>query len=98
MEIMLYVKIHFEIDTWGFLAAILIYEKSNENNKRYQVYKEVLRRSFQNDYAVFGNRKNSAIFVIPTNRVGWSNLAAHFTCEFLVVLTLKMFRAFIAYR
>ncbi len=68
MEIMLYVKIHFEIDTWGFLAANLIYEKSNENNKRYQVYKEVLRRSFQNDYAVFGNRKNSAIFVIPTNR------------------------------
>jgi hypothetical protein len=68
MEIMLYVKIHFDIDTWGFLAANLIYEKSNENNKRYQVYKEVLRRSFQNDYAVFGNRKNSAIFVIPTNR------------------------------
>lgn len=68
MEIMLYIGTHFGMDIWGFLAANLIYEKSNENNRRYQVYKEILRRSFQNNYIVLGNRKNSAIFVIPTRK------------------------------
>ncbi len=69
MEIMLDIKRYYGLNTWGFLAANLMHEKSNENNKRYQVYKEVLRRSFQNDYVVFGNRKNSAIFVLPSDRV-----------------------------
>lgn len=68
MEIMLYIKRYYQLDTWGFLAANLVYENSNENNRRYQVYKEVLRRSFQDVYSVFGNRKNSAIFVIPIAR------------------------------
>lgn len=50
---------------WGFLAASLISETINANNKRYIVYKEVLSRTFRTRHRVFGNRDNSAIFVIP---------------------------------
>ena len=69
LDIMLDIRSYTDADTWGFLAASLVNETSNENNKRYQVYTEVLRRTFINDYEVFGNKENSAIFVIPTNRV-----------------------------
>jgi len=55
-------------NTWGFLAANLVYEKQNDNNKRYRVYTKVLSRSFLNDYTIFGNRKNSVIFVLAQVR------------------------------
>ncbi|WP_134088883.1 hypothetical protein [Olivibacter sp. XZL3] len=54
--------------TWGLLAANLVYETQNDNNRRYQVYTKVLSRSFLKDYTIFGNRKNSVIFVLPRNR------------------------------
>lgn len=68
LDIMVDVKHKIESDTWGFLSANLIQEISNENNKRYKTYKEILRRSFKSNYSVFGNRKNSAIFVLPLER------------------------------
>lgn len=67
LDIMVDVRLNFNIHTWGFVAANLPYETMNENNKRYKTYKEILRRSFK-EYAVFGNRKNSAIFVVPVER------------------------------
>lgn len=61
-----------KIRTWGFLAANLLEEKTNYNNKRFTVYKEILRRSFIRNQIVFEDRENSAIFVIPsksTNKI-----------------------------
>ena len=58
----------FNNNIWGFVAANLLYETTNENNKRYKTYKEILRRSFKDRYTVLGNRKNSVIFVIPIER------------------------------
>jgi len=68
LDIMVDVRKRLNIHTWGFVAANLIYETTNENNKRYVTYKEILRRSFKDRYTVFGNKKNSAIFVLPTER------------------------------
>ncbi|MEO5911788.1 MAG: hypothetical protein ABIP95_12935 [Pelobium sp.] len=68
LDIMVDIRQQFKRDTWGFVAANLIREISNENNKRYKTYKEILRRSFKERYIVFGNRKNSVIFVIPVER------------------------------
>lgn len=68
LDIMVDVRQRFNIHTWGFVAANLLYETSNENNRRYQTYKEILRRSFKDNYTVFGNRKNSAIFVVPIEK------------------------------
>ncbi|KHJ37002.1 hypothetical protein PBAC_28470 [Pedobacter glucosidilyticus] len=68
LDIMVDLRQRFDIHTWGFIAANLIYETSNENNKRYKTYKEILRRSFKDKYTVFGNKKNSAIFVVPIER------------------------------
>jgi len=68
LDIMVDVRQRFNIDTWGFVAANLLYETNNENNKRYQISKEILRRSFKERYTVFGNRRNSVIFVIPVER------------------------------
>lgn len=65
MDIMVMFQNKYNLRIWGFLAANLIHETSNDNNKRYKTYSEILRRSFQNDYNVFGNQKNSVIFVIP---------------------------------
>lgn len=62
MDIMVMFKQNFNLRIWGFLAANLVGEVSNENNKRYQTYSEILRRSFKNDYDVLGNQKNSIIF------------------------------------
>jgi len=68
MDIMILVQEISGSDTWGFLAANLVYENYNDNNKRYQVYTKVLSRSFLKDYTVFGNRKNSVKFVLPRSR------------------------------
>jgi len=68
LDIMIDVEQMTSIKNWGFLAANLPDESSNENNKRYQVYKEVLSRTFYRRYAVFGNKENSAIFVIDKRR------------------------------
>lgn len=65
MDIMVMFQNNHNLRIWGFLAANLIREESNDNNKRYRTYIEILRRSFQNNYRIFGNRKNSVIFVIP---------------------------------
>lgn len=65
MEIMLLVQAITQIYTWGFLAANLPNEITNENNKRYIVYTEVLRRSFKRNQKVLGNKDKSAIFVLP---------------------------------
>jgi hypothetical protein len=69
LEIMLDVTKRSGNNIWGFLAANLPDESVNANNKRYQVYKEVLRRTFVHQYQVFGNNENSAIFVIPKARL-----------------------------
>lgn len=66
MDIMVMFQNRYNLRIWGFLAANLIHEDSNDNNKRYRTYIEILRRSFQNNYNIFGNQKNSAIFVIPS--------------------------------
>jgi hypothetical protein len=65
LDIMLEVTTKTGNNIWGFLAANLPGESDNANNKRYQVYREILRRTFVNEYKVFGNIENSAIFVIP---------------------------------
>lgn len=57
MDIMVMFQNRYNLRIWGFLAANLIHEDSNENNKRYRTYIEILRRSFQNNYNIFGNRK-----------------------------------------
>lgn len=69
LDIMVEMESRTTTNTWGFLAANLITETTNENNKRYQVYKEILRRTFINHFQVLGNKENSAIFVIPISRI-----------------------------
>ncbi len=68
LDIMLDVTARTGNDIWGFLAANLPNENDNGNNKRYQVYTEVLRRTFVLKYEVFGNKENSAIFVISKEK------------------------------
>lgn len=65
LDIMLDVQVRTNFNIWGLLAANLITEYSNANNRRYQVYKEILSRTFVYEYDIFGNKENSAIFVIP---------------------------------
>ena len=65
LDIMLDVQVRTNFNIWGFLAANLITEYTNANNKRYQVYKEILSRTFVYQYDIFGSKENSAIFVIP---------------------------------
>ncbi|HCN83716.1 MAG TPA: hypothetical protein DIT07_08850 [Sphingobacteriaceae bacterium] len=67
LDIMQEVENKTALQIWGFLAASLPTETTNSNNKRYNIYKEVLSRTFRTRHKVFGNRDNSAIFVIPTN-------------------------------
>ena len=69
LDIMQEIESKTGITIWGFLAASLITEIINENNKRYNVFKEVLSRTFRTRHRVFGNRDNSAIFVIPTDKI-----------------------------
>ena len=59
---------------WGFLAANLVSETTNVNNKRYNVYKEVLRRTYRTKHSVFGNKNYSAIFVIPLDLTSQAEL------------------------
>jgi len=68
MDIMIQTQKITGSNTWGFLAANLVYENHNDNNKRYRVYTKVLSRSFLKDYTIFGNRKNSVIFVLAQVR------------------------------
>ena len=65
LEIMQSAQTNTNCNTWGFLAANLPEETTNANNRRYQVYKEILSRTFVQHYQVLGNKENSAIFVIP---------------------------------
>ncbi|MDO3629076.1 hypothetical protein [Mucilaginibacter sp. BT774] len=53
---------------WGFLAANLPDETENANNKRYKVYREILKRTFYKQHNVYGNKENSAIFVIKETK------------------------------
>jgi hypothetical protein len=69
LSIMHYVQQQTNIHTWGFLAANLPNELTNYNNKRFNVYKEVLRRTFIHHQTVYGNKDKSAIFVIPNNKL-----------------------------
>lgn len=69
LDIMQEVQFTTGLHTWGFLSANLPTEVTNVNNKRYKVYKEVLSRTFRTKHGVFGNRDNSAIFVIPIDKV-----------------------------
>lgn len=69
LDIMVDISTRTGNDVWGFLAANLPNETANANNKRYRVYTEVLRRSFVHKFEVFGNKENSAIFVIPKAKV-----------------------------
>jgi hypothetical protein len=59
---------------WGFLAASLIGEKNNYNNKRYGVYTQVLSRTYFANYKVFGSNSNTAIFVIPNSLISSKDL------------------------
>lgn len=69
LEIMQYVYYQTGIHIWGFLAASLPDETTNYNNKRFNVYKEVLGRTFIQNHTVFGNKNKSAIFVIPNDKL-----------------------------
>lgn len=69
LNIMHYVQEQTNIYTWGFLAANLPNELTNYNNKRFNIYKEILRRTFIHQQTVFGNKDKSAIFVIPNNQL-----------------------------
>lgn len=69
LDIMNYIQQQTNIRTWGFLAANLPNEFTNYNNKHFNVYKEVLRRTFIRHQTVFGNKDKSAIFVIPNNKL-----------------------------
>lgn len=69
LSIMHYVQQQTSIRTWGFLAANLPNELTTYNNKRFNVYKEVLRRTFISQQTVYGNKDKSAIFVIPINQL-----------------------------
>lgn len=62
------------IATWGVLAANLPQELSNYNNKRYKIYKEILRRTITNQHTIIGDKNNSAIFIIPNNQLIFKNL------------------------
>ena len=62
------------INVWGFLAANLPEEKTNYNNKRFVIYKKILSRSYFQNHKVFGNKDNSAIFVIPNDQAGNKDL------------------------
>src|SRR6476469_10037308 len=44
LDVMVDMRQRYGLHTWGFVAANLLYETSNENNKRYKTYKEILRR------------------------------------------------------
>lgn len=68
LDIMLDVQVRTDLNILGFLAANLITEYSNANNRRYQVYKEILSRTFIYQYDIFGNKENSVIFVIPKSK------------------------------
>ena len=57
------------VNVWGFLAASLPQEKTNYNNKRFKIYKKILSRFYVRDHKVFGNKNNSAIFVIPNDQI-----------------------------
>lgn len=65
LRIIQYIQKITQITTWGFLAASLPKEMTNYNNKRFNVYVSILRRTIIRNQFVFGNRNNSAIFVIP---------------------------------
>lgn len=69
LDIMIDVQKRSRYSIWGFLAASLPNEQSNENNRRYQVYIKILSRTFIHKFVVFGNRRNSIIFVMPKNKV-----------------------------
>ena len=64
LDIMEDVTVRTGFQIWGFLSANLPNETQNANNKRYKVYREVLKRTFYRQYNVYGNKENSAIFVI----------------------------------
>ena len=65
LEVMRYVEDQIGIHVWGFLAASLPEEKTNYNNKRFNIYKQVLSRTFIHRHTIFGDKFKSAIFVIP---------------------------------
>jgi len=64
LDIMADITAATHYQNWGFLAASLPNETKNSNNKRYKVYREILKRTFYKRHNVYGNKENSAIFVI----------------------------------
>jgi hypothetical protein len=69
LEIITDIQRRTGIYTWGFLAASLPHETSNYSNKRFNVYLEILRRSFFRKQRIFVIKDFSAIFVIPHTKI-----------------------------
>lgn len=63
-----------KIYVWGFLAASLPNERTNYNNKRFHVYKEILSRFYINSHSIFDNKHNSSIFIIPNEHIEHKDL------------------------
>lgn len=69
LDIMRDIQERTKVNTFGILASNLLSEDKNENNKRFRVYVEVLRRKVDSDkYQVLGSDTFSTIFVIPLER------------------------------
>lgn len=69
LDIMRDIQERSKVNTFGILASNLLSEDKNENNKRFRVYVEVLRRKIDADkYQVLGSDTFSTIFVIPLGR------------------------------
>ena len=69
LEIISEMQVITKIYTWGFLAANLVIETNNYSNKRFNVYVEILRRTFNITHLIFGSKNNSAIFAIPIKQL-----------------------------
>lgn len=76
LEIITDVQKKTGIYTWGFLAANLPDETSNYSNKRFNVYQEILKRTFIRDHTVVINKNKSAIFVVPNKYLNIKELIA----------------------
>lgn len=70
LDIMREVQTKTGHNTYGLVAATLLEEASDDSNKRFNVYVEILRRKVDSGkYKVFGTRENSFIFVVPISRI-----------------------------
>ena len=73
LKIMRKVQTYTGINIWGFLAASLPDETTNYNNKRFQLYNQILARTYNINYTVFGIKDKCVIIVIPNNQLAFKS-------------------------